>query len=384
MNDNGAGRVLVVGSGAGALATAADLAGKHEVVVWDLPRFHGNLRAIAAAGGVKARFRDSFVAKFPVEPVLCPVEVSYLDVAEVIPDFPVVIVSVPSFGHRTFADLLAPKVAEDQTVIWSSEGGGALSAMAACAAAGVAPRGLHAETNTLPYSARVREPAGVDASRKSGGTLIAAIPSGRTEEALAITSRFWPWIAAAENVWETVLTNFNAIDHVATALMNVGTVERPGSVRLWGEGGSPGVVRVLMAVDAEFRALRAALGVSNSTTWEEYLVAQGMAPVQGETAHETLHASALVDSEVETGPGFMDTRFISEDIPYGLVLASDLGRHVSVGTPVIDSLIEIGSVAAGRSFRGEGRTLESFGLGGAGRTDLIRAVTDGTWRSDGV
>jgi opine dehydrogenase len=167
-------------------------------------------------------------------------------------------------------------------------------------------------------------------------------------------------------VWETVLLNYNAIDHVATMVGNAGTLEnRTGGMMLWGEGATPSVVRAIEAVDGELLAIREALGLKDGRRYRELLVAQGFAPDVGPDLYQTVRASRLVTGYVPTGAqGGLDTRYITEDVPYALVLASSIGDAVGVDTPVIDGLIAITGAMLGRDFRADGRTLESLGLGG--------------------
>ena len=61
------------------------------------------------------------------------------------------------------------------------------------------------------------------------------------------------------------------------------------------------------------------------------------------------------------GPIKVDSRYISEDVPQGLVLLETLGIKLKVKTPVCTGLINIATAALGRELRLQGRTLESLG-----------------------
>ena len=61
------------------------------------------------------------------------------------------------------------------------------------------------------------------------------------------------------------------------------------------------------------------------------------------------------------GPTKVDSRYISEDVPQGLVMLEALGEALDVPTPIATALIEIASAALGRDLRAEGRTLEKLG-----------------------
>ena len=61
------------------------------------------------------------------------------------------------------------------------------------------------------------------------------------------------------------------------------------------------------------------------------------------------------------GPVTVDSRYITEDVPEGLVLLETLGQALRLPTPVTSALIEIASAALGRDFRAGGRTVARLG-----------------------
>ena len=61
------------------------------------------------------------------------------------------------------------------------------------------------------------------------------------------------------------------------------------------------------------------------------------------------------------GPTTVNSRYITEDVPQGLVMLEALGKHLNVATPVCSSLIEMANAALDTDFRKEGRSLEGLG-----------------------
>ena len=146
---------------------------------------------------------------------------------------------------------------------------------------------------------------------------------------------------------------------------------------LYGEGATPSVVRVIEAVDGELLRVRRALGLSDERRYRDFLIAQGFAPDAGPALYEVLRASKLVTWTAPTGPSALQTRYLTEDVPFALVLASSIGDEVGAETPVIDGLISITSAMLGRDFRAEGRTLGRLGLAGVGVEGLRRFAETG-------
>lgn len=362
---------LVLGSGAGALSSAMELSlAGVEVTVADFDRFRSNVDAIIASGVIKLKTPWHGVTKAPAK--------GSLDPAAAVAAAEVIIVSVPAFGHDTFAALLAENLVDGQQVIFAGEGGGSLALVAALRTAGRRPAVDIAELNSLPYGARVRNPGMVSASRKGGGTVVSGLPAGNRAQDLACA--IWPSVSKAESVWETVLLNFNAIDHVPPILCNLGAIEgRPSKFLLWGEGASPAVARVIESVDAELLAIRAAFGFADRKGYEAYLAEQGFAPEDLGDLHATLQSSSFSDSTFATGPNALESRYITEDVPFALCLMSSIGAEIEVPTPTIDALIHLAGIATGKDFRAAGRTLAHFDLAGVGREGLLAASTTGWW-----
>lgn len=369
-------RAVVLGSGGGAMTIAAELglAGV-EVTLADQPRFFAGVEAVAAARGVRVSFENVG------EERLAPIDRTSNDPATAIKGAALVIVSVPSFGHRPLAELIASRLEDGQTILWVGEGGGSFTTVAALRSAGRRPTIRLGDTNSLPYGgARLTGPGRVTALRKAGGTYLAGLPTAITTDLTSLASHLWPWLQPATNAWETLLLNFNAIDHVATVLTNLGTLEtRTDTVRLWKEGASPGVARLIGAIDAEYVSLRRSLGLPVDLRYEDFLVAQGLVNGKGDSLHSTIQASLLAESEFQCGPATLEHRYITEDVPHSLVLASSLAREVGVEVPVIEGLISLASAAAGRDFRYEGRTLADWGLAGVGPEGLLAAADQGWW-----
>ena len=366
-------KVAILGSGGGALAVAADMSrAGHQAVLADFDEFGANLRPVAEQGGVNV-FSDWYGTTTEA------VSVSD-DVGSAIADAELITIVVPCFGHERWVEAITPLVQDGQTVLFLGEGSGSVVARRALMAAG--KEGVTvAEANTLPFLARPVAPGAVSAFRKDGGVLIAALPSARTHQVMALVTEVWPFVTATDSVWNTILINYNAIDHVGAMVGNAGTLEnRAGGMLLWGEGATPAIVNVIEAVDGELLALRVALGSREKRRYRDLLVAQGFAPDLSQDLYETVRASKLVPSYAPTGDaGGLNTRYLTEDVPYALVLASSVGAAVGVATPVVDGLIAVSSAMLARDFRAEGRTLETLGLGGLDAAGLAEFARTGVF-----
>ena len=76
-------------------------------------------------------------------------------------------------------------------------------------------------------------------------------------------------------------------------------------------------------------------------------------------------------------PGALETRWLSEDVPYGLGIWSTLAKQLGVATPVIDSVIQIGLAVLHESPRAIRRTPQILGLKGLGPEEMLAYVRTG-------
>jgi opine dehydrogenase len=128
---------------------------------------------------------------------------------------------------------------------------------------------------------------------------------------------------------------------------------------MYEEGMTPAVVRVIEALDLERIQIGKRLGI-DLPTGVDMMVESAYGP-RG-TLWESLNGSAGLTPV--KGPPSLENRYVTEDIPYGLVAWASLGDAVGVDTPVMDSLVEIGSAIMGKSCWREGRNLKKMGLEG--------------------
>jgi len=78
-----------------------------------------------------------------------------------------------------------------------------------------------------------------------------------------------------------------------------------------------------------------------------------------------------------TGPFTMENRYITEDIPIGCNVYSQLGRQYGVKTPVIDSMIVLAEAILKRDLISTGYTLADLGIGGMSRDELNAYLREG-------
>ncbi|WP_167315784.1 NAD/NADP octopine/nopaline dehydrogenase family protein [Paraburkholderia phytofirmans] len=182
---------------------------------------------------------------------------------------------------------------------------------------------------------------------------IAAVPTRRGSESLEVCRAiFGDRFAVRENLLALTLSNLNPPVHAANMLGNLTRAERGES---WANHDiTPAVGALIQAMDAERLGLAESLGVQVRTIQDHYVASFGTSPGEVHEMAEVVY-KARPDAK---GPNTLDTRFIDEDVPFGLFPLEMLGRMVGVPMPLHTAAIDIFSAIRKRDFRAGNPLLE--------------------------
>jgi opine dehydrogenase len=346
-------KIAVLGAGAGGTAIAFDCAAHgHDVRLFDFPEFPDNIAAVASQDGIHA---EGDLSGFE--------RVAYAghDIDQALRQSELIYVVGPAYSTEPFGAAVGGKLQPGQTVVVTpSSCGGALAFKKAAGLPISDDTVLVAETSTLHYAVRLTEPGRIRVFLKlKAGNLLAALPASQTNAVLGRISDVYPGMEPATSVMQTSLQNANPIIHPAVTLTNAARIEQTGGDFLfYEEGVSDATGRLIEALDRERIAIGRSMGIQVAPD-PELAMRQGY-----------MLADDYGDA-YRTAPGFLgigaqpqlDHRYLNEDVGYGLVFLSRLGRQVDVETPTIDAVIQVTSVLMARDYAGEAvRTPESLGI----------------------
>jgi opine dehydrogenase len=346
-------KVAVLGSGNGAHAIAFEWAkAGHDIYIYDFEPFSKNIEAINNAGGIKSKGELEGFQK-----------IAYAghDIFKVLVDAKLIFVTGPAYSTEPFAKICKPYVKTGQTyIICPGSCGGSIAFKNALGLEIRDDSVIISETSTLPYAVRLVGDAEIWVfNRLKGGYSVAALPSKYNKSVYDKLIMVFENIAMADNVLVTTLQNANPVIHPAVSLLNAALIERTkGDFFFYEEGITKSVGRVIEAVDEERIEIGRKFGV-NVVRDPEIGVAQGY---MVEDSYDTGYSKA---------PGFkgikaqsqLNHRYFNEDVGYGLIFLTDLGRYAGVATPCMDALIKLISVVMKRDYKSEkARTMEGLGL----------------------
>lgn len=290
-------------------------------------------------------------------------------------DNDVLIIALPGYGHKTVLDALAPHIEERHHVIVSSHASlGAVYLMQLLAERGV----------TVPITAWGTT---ICTGRRQSGTEVmvntvrsrvdlCTVPQDRSAEALALCrelfgDRFQP----RDGLLAISLSNLNPQNHMGIALGNITRMER-GETWSQGQNVTPKVGRLLEQLDLERLEIAKALGLEVKTIFEHFHLSFHVPVASISEMNQKMHAQG----NGGTGPATSDSRYVTEDVPYGLVLTAALGRLTGHPAQLHEAGIRIFSAMYGRDFEDENEILKALDLEHYSLDDLKRAAMTGLLR----
>lgn len=338
-------RVGIVGTGAIGLASAAWLAhAGHEVTVWSPGGKGGD--------GV----RDSPLRAVGVLEACVRIRVA-AGPGELSGGAEALLVAVPVNGHRRVMDLLADELRDGQTVIVSSMG--SLSALYLFEAARARGRDITvASFGTTVLTARRDSLDRVRILTRRAALGVSALPRSRGEAVLHLCrTLFGEGFSLHDNPLATALTNINPVAHGPLALFNWTRVER---AETWPQYHymTPQVAAVIERLDAERLALAWAFGQRVRTIERHFAQSFSTGADRLAAIAEELHAKR----GGPPGPTRTDTRFLAEDVPFGLVFFAVLGQVAGLPCRATRTIVEAASLLTGRPFAQENDLIEPLRL----------------------
>ena len=360
--------VAIIGAGIGGIYLAAELG----IAGFKL-RLHdiddARLADVRAFGGIDVEGeRGGFAA----------VERATSDLRATVDGAEIIIIVTGGNAQAAVARSLAPLLRDGQIILLvQGNTGGSVIARRALDAAGCRADVAVAEMDNYPYSCRRLAPTRIRPIIAKRWLQIAAFPGNRIAAVHQRLSPLFPQTAAVPNALYTGFSNANAMLHVANCVANAARIESGDTYRFYAEGVTPAVARLYQAINAERVAVAAALGASVPGLEDWFDRVYGVREANLVETCRRLTYNSDGPYQATGTPSSLDHKYITEDVPTGLVPMSALGAAAGVPTPAIDALVAIVNSMTGRDFIAEGRTLERLGLSGMKASQIIGVMNEG-------
>jgi len=367
-NSNTVETVAIIGAGIGGVYLAAQLG----IAGFKL-RLHdiddARLADIRAFGGIDVEGEQAGFAA---------VERATSDLQSAVNGADVVIVVTGGNAQATVVQSLAPLLRDGQVILLiQGNTGGSLIARRALDAAGCRADVVVTEMDNYPYSCRRLSPTRIRPIVTKRWLQIAAFPGNRIAQVFPGLSSLFPQAVAAPNTLYTGFTNANAMLHVANCVANAARIESGAGYRFYSEGVTPAVAHLYQAINRERVAAAGALGATVPTLEDWFERVYGVREASLVETCRRLTYNSDGPYQATGTPSSLDHKFITEDVPTGLIPISALGIAAGMPTPTIDALVELARSMTGRDFAADARTLARLALDGKTAPEIRRVMDEG-------
>lgn len=324
----------------------------------------------------KGRFTDS---GDDVEKTFQPLEMITRDPKEAIEGVDVVMIFIQTTYHAALAEKIAKYFQDDQLVILIPGYAASLFYHKHCE-----NNPIFAEAESTPNDARVVEPGTVKVLFKNARNALSFFPSTKKREGMGIASRLFPaynigMSKIRKHIFDSALHNPNIIVHtvgmyVMHPMLEYCAKHHPDEIPYMYRDAISTKMAWLMIekLDAEKMAVLNALGCKPIPYLEACLFRN-----EEDLKQDPREVFESYKISSPPGPDIFDNRYVTEDVPMGLVLLASLGEKFGISMPECNRMIEMCGGILGRDFHKEGTTLDTLGLGELTREELLRFVEIG-------
>lgn len=334
-------RVFVCGGGHQGLSMSAHLAlNGIKVTLWNRTAEH-----IADIIESKKIYCDGVVNGTAI------IENASSDLKDVISDF--IMIATPSNAHKDIAQQLAPYVHKNMVIILNpGRTFGAIEFAETLIENGVRELPQIAEMQTIIYTCRKRNKNSSTIFALKNDVKIAALKGCDINYIMeAMPECLVKYITPVESVGITSLSNVGMVLHCSPVLMNIGWIEsKKVDFKYYYDGISKSVAHFLEKIDAE------RLAVSNSAGFAIESVSDWLRrtyKVTGDNLYECIRNNYSY-KEIDA-PTVINSRYLMEDVPNGLVPVEALGKQLGIKTPNITTIIDLANSVLDCDFRLTGR-----------------------------
>jgi len=381
--------VAVLGGGACAQTFAADFAFEgYKVHLYELQEFvQESLGEVLKTHEIEVRgsqlnfkwFKRTGVAK---------VQVVTTEISDALKGAGLVIVAIPSNGHRTFFEKMIPHLEEGQVISIFPDNFGSLMLRNMMREKGCNANVIIGGWSSMPYGVRRIGPGVVDCIVRTHRLMGDALPSKDGDKFFETMEALPPFkgtsmLERGDTVIGVGLSNPNPVVHTPGSILSVGPMEvsqmeemtlgiPKGKFSMYKHGMSPAVSRVQFAFYQEMRKIADAMGIKITNYSESQFFSKGS--IMG-----VEYFSPFSDTNLPpiVGPDSTEHRYFTEDIPVGTVVYYHLAKKFGLEVPIIESIIQLGSVICKRDFFKEGRSLREMGIEDLNKEQIVRYVKEG-------
>lgn len=258
------------------------------------------------------------------------------DIAQAINGAKFLVVTTTSKGHKPMAELLKGKLQEGQRIVIITGNWGAYEFYSVLKDEVLKKHIIIGETSgNLAASPTLTYPATTIMKPSKKSMSFATIPGTAAPKIVKELKQAFPEFYAVENVLDTSMNNTNPPVHVPFCIFNITRMANGEDAQFYGECLPPILLDFTMAADRERCEVAKAIGGAPKSILQ-------LMNAAWKVEYDNIKDLGLNNASLKTVkiPKTPYHRFLTEDVPFGFLPISRLGKKYGVPTPRIDLTIE--------------------------------------------
>ncbi|MCD8140714.1 MAG: NAD/NADP octopine/nopaline dehydrogenase family protein [Planctomycetaceae bacterium] len=401
--------IAILGAGGVGKPCAADskLAGR-EVRLWDDPQFAPKTLKYVDKSGIRIGGPQTNLLMFDRHGTAF-LDIVTDDLAKAVKGAGLVIVATVALGHEKLFKQLIPLLEDGQSVHIIPDNYGTLLLRKMMRKANCTAKVIVGGWGTSPYGARVLVKGGVLTNDVNIGDRVclmrgAALPATDTDTFVECAKQFPPFdpVTFSDNgddfgwqkgdtILDVSLSNVNPVIHVPGAILGAAVMQnytlfggKRQNYSLYAHGLSPTIAQVQVDFWKETNEVATAIGTTiaqvnldhffarSSIYGPEYMGKDYKVPFDEDYRYR--------QEPYGDGPFNLETRYITEDVPIGCYLISELGKRFGSPTPIVDSMITLANSMLQRDLvKQVGYSLDYLGIGHMDKNALNKWMREGVY-----
>ncbi len=404
--------IAILGAGGVGKPCAADakLAGR-EVRLWDDPRFAPKTLKYVEKTGLKLSGNQRNLMMFERRGV-AHLDMVTDDLAKAVHGAGIVVIATVALGHEALFKKLIPLLEDGQFIYIIPDNFGSLLLARLMREANCKTKVVVGGWGTSPYGARVLKHGGITTNEVSIIDRVcvmrgAALPATDTDALLESAKYFPPFdqVFFAENgddfgfqkgdtALDVSISNVNPVIHVPGAILGAAVMQnyeflghKIQNYSLYADAFCPAISEVQVKFWGESEAVAKAAGTTVAPVDTDYFFAKSTIygpEYMGKGYKIPFNEDYTLKREpYGDGPYSLDNRYITEDVPIGCHIVSELGKKFGVKTPIQDCMITLAETMTGRELvKAAGYSLEYLGIAHMNKQQLNDYLRKGVYTKE--
>ena len=353
-------KIGVLGTSNGAHAVAADLLKSGYPIRWSCLNDYENENWQHLCDNKKLKWTRGFPET--VDSGECDLDnVVTNEIDAVIEQSDILFIIAPAYRHEAYLEKLINFSLKDKLLVFMPGRYASLRLKKLLKHAGKPDQVTVAEVSCLLYSSKIKSPGHVNIKSMKSLLYCGVMPANKSTDTMDLLQQIYPQFKTVKNILDSNLLDPCTFQHPVTTIFNASRIAHHGNEDCSFYNISESVGRILDLVDNEKANLQNKLGCTQGNT--AYILGNYYnLNIDIAKANSFQAISNVPWYTVHKLPLNLEFRYISEDIPFGIVPLLALGKLANINCHYLNIVVDLCSQLNHADYVNSGYTLDKLGI----------------------